>query len=455
MSNELMCGAAKRSITPSGELMGRLFCVMPHTKFEMVDDELYVRAIALKSENDTVLFVHYELDQAPFPHKSMEALTQKYGIPIENIFFLGNHSHEVPVTGIRVAEPEHNAQRASEEFYEPTAEYEKQVMDAMYEAVDEAMSNMQPARIGWGSGESLINVHRDMKLESIMPIDHELFVIKIEGMDGTPIAFILNFSSHNNCVKLDYALSADMEGCISHLMENHFPGCVSMWTLSAHGDLMARMDYWNVHVDTANIPEFADPEKTDEMYLRRKRIISLRQFEDALKVISKIKCHELTNAKIAGAVEYACVKTYPITENPDGSITHMGGKALITAEQRANANKRAKSNIERMLREEPAEFKLRLHIVKIGQLVFIGNGGKLYNSYKILMRSMLPVDYTSVVLSQDTCESSTVTYIYDDRAILEQAANCQPVTVRPGDIASGIGEAMDKMLKAVGIETVN
>lgn len=455
MANELMCGAAKRNITPSEELMGKLFCVMPNTKFEVVDDDLFVRVIALKSGNDTVLFVHYELDQAPFPHKSMEEIYEKYSIPAENIFFLGNHSHEVPVTGIRAAEPEHNAQRISEEFYAPTTEYEKQVLDAMHEAVDEAMSNMQPAKIGWGEGESLINVHRDMRFDSILPIDHTLFVLKIEALDGTPIAFMLNFSSHNNCVKLDNALSADMEGCISHLMEDYFAGSVSMWTLSAHGDLMARMDYWNVSVNTANIPEFADPEKTDEMYIRRKRIISLRQFEDALKIISEIKCSEIESAEILGSVEYVCVPTYPVTENPDGSITHMGGKAVITSEQRANLGKRAASNIARLLNKEaPDEFKLRLHTVRLGKLVFVGNGGKLYNGYKMLIRSMFPVEYKTVILSQDTCESSTVTYIYDDQALLEQAANCQPVTVRTGEISEGIRKAMKKMLTEVDIETV-
>lgn len=417
MSNSLLCGAAKRCITPDSELMGRLFSVMRGTVFTETDGDLFVRAIALKSGQNTVLFLAYELDQAPFPLAMIDEISREYGIPGENIFVLGNHSHEVPVTGIRAAEKQHNEQRLKPEYLEPTMQYEAQVLAAAREAVKEAMETMQKARLGWAEGTSDINARRGRAdFPSVMPLDKSLFVMKIEAEDGTPIAVFLNYSSHNACIKSKSLLSADMEGCISRIMEDRFPGSVVMWTLSAHGDIMPREDYDNISF-TITPPEFADPEKTELDALKRERILSLRQAEDAIEIVAGIECREIQDAEVSASVDYVDVETVAPLAGDDSGLP----------------------------------YHLRLHLVRFGDLVFIGNGGKLFNSFKLMMRSMLPFEFYGVMLSQDCCEDSTITYVRDERELRGMIAKGKEVGVNPSDVTKTMQQTVSRLMEKAGI----
>lgn len=417
MNNRLSCGAAKRCITPDRELMGRLFSVMRGTVFTEVDNDLFVRVLALRNGTDTVLFIAYELDQAPFPLKMIDEISSEYGIPGENIFVLGNHSHEVPVTGIRAAERHHTEQRMQPEYFGPTTEYESRVQNAAREAVKEALENMRPAKLGWAEGNSYVNARRDRcDFPSVIPLDTALFVMRIEDMDGNPIAFMLNYSSHNACVRSDHLLSPDMEGCISLLMEDHFPGSIAMWTLSAHGDIMPRKDYLNITVSVTP-PAFADPDLTQDEALKRERVISLRQFEDALEILKGIECRELPECEVSAAVEYVDIDNSAPLIHDDSQLP----------------------------------YHLRLHLVKFGELVFIGNGGKLFNSFKLMMRSMLPFEYYGVILSQDCCEDSTITYVRDERELNGLIAAGKGSAVKPSDVTQAMDGAIRRLMDKAGI----
>lgn len=445
-----MGGAAKRNITPPEELWQSLFSVMPMTRFQKKEGELYVRALVLGKGESRAVLVHYELDQAPFPLKSIQKLSSKYMIPEENFFFLGNHSHEIPVTGIRVAEPEHNAQREKPEHREATQRYEALCLVAMEEAVAEAMEKLEPVRLGLARGESFINVHREMDFPSIYPVDRELNVLCLQRSDGSALALLLNYSTHNNAVKSFDTMTADLEGCVTSILEERFPGAVCMWTLAAHGDLMCRQDYWNVPVSMP-APAFADPARTEEPYVRRMRVLALRQSEDALKALEHPRWLDPGHCEIRGSVRYAEAVAYPVRRCDDGSVLTLGGLYRIEKEAIEAMNPRARKMLERATEEEPRPWRLRLHLLRIGDLVLLGNGGKLYNAYKTEIRALFPVEMYALMLSQDSCEDSTVTYIPDDRALWESARKGGAVSVRPGAISMAIKKAVKEMMEETGI----
>lgn len=447
---QLLAGAAKRDIAPSAALMPKLLGIMRGPPFQSVEDGLYVRAIAIGNGTDTALIIQYELDQAPFPAETLKAIHDKYGIPEANIFLLGNHGHAGPVTGIRLAEPGRNATRASAQYYGATVAYEKFVLNAMYAAVDDAIKSMRPARIGYGSGDSYINA--PAREDSVMPVDTQLFVMKLEDLRGNPIAFLLNYSSHNNAVRLDGVITSDIEGCISHLMEDRFKGSVAMWTLAAHGDLFARQDFWNVPLDVAT-PAFADPAHAQNDAFLRMRVLSLRQFEDALRILGNIQMKDDPGAVIAGAVDFVDVPTYPMKANADGSITYMGGTVTMSAEVRQAATGREAQAIKDGL-SQTLPYRIRMHLTRIGNLAFIGVGGKLYNSYKLLIRQIAPLDMDTEIFSEDSSDLSTVTYILDARALREEAANGVPgesnALIRPGSVETGIARTTEGLFAKVG-----
>ena len=81
MSNTLHCGAGKANITPPAELIPLLPGLM-NTRFSgIIYDELFVRAIAFRNEENTILFVSFDLDKAPNPAENRAAISEKYSIP--------------------------------------------------------------------------------------------------------------------------------------------------------------------------------------------------------------------------------------------------------------------------------------------------------------------------------------------------------------------------------------
>jgi hypothetical protein len=118
-------------------------------------------------------------------------------------------------------------------------------------AVGEAIEALRPAKMGVGSGPSYINVSRDWptpagtlqgpNLQAYS--DKELTVMKVEGLDGKPIAMLLNYAMHGNMLfTLRYngsfsAVGGDVQGRISRFVENAVgEGCVCGWAIGAAGD---------------------------------------------------------------------------------------------------------------------------------------------------------------------------------------------------------------------------
>ena len=405
------CGISKEDITPPTDLLNHLYCVMKDTRFEKIDLGLFVRSIAIKCGRDTMLFVSCELDNFPYPQEILSWIEDTFSIPQENVFLLGNHSHSVPVTGERPAEPQHSKYLQPDRIRDATLEYEKIVDDGVRKSITRAVTGMRPVRLYYGFTESSINTHRESRYPSIIPVDRELFIMKIENMDGRPMAFLLNYSMHNSCVKRNDLVTADAEGCICALMESYYPGSICVWTLSAHGDLMPRRDYQNIKV---SLPDTFFPGLDEkDPYLLRKNILSLRQTEDAVQAMDKLKMTDIP-CLISGAVKKV-------------SIPVMYKNSL--------------------------PFRLRIHLVRFGSLVFIGIGGKLYNYYKILIRESIPPSLTAVVFSMDASLLSTVTYIRDPHAVAEAHENedySDPVfCVRSGEIEKQLLEAVRELMKEI------
>ena len=62
-------------------------------------------------------------------------------------------------------------------------------------AIPQAAADVRPAKIGWGAKPVDLNRNRHSKIEP-QPVDRELGVIRLDGLDGNPIAVIVNFAAH-------------------------------------------------------------------------------------------------------------------------------------------------------------------------------------------------------------------------------------------------------------------
>jgi hypothetical protein len=115
------------------------------------------------------------------------------------------------------------------------------------ESVRLAKQKLRPARIGYGTGVSYINVNRqivDPKTGRWWeganydgPSDKTVAVIKFEGLDGSPIAVYYNYAVHAVVAGQLDQISADIPGAVSRYVEDSFDDrIVALWSSGAAGD---------------------------------------------------------------------------------------------------------------------------------------------------------------------------------------------------------------------------
>ncbi len=119
--------------------------------------------------------------------------------------------------------------------------------EKIVESVRLAQQNMQPARVGYGTGVSYINVNRNIIDPETKrwweganyegPSDKTVSVIKFEDMNGNPIAVYYNYAMHGVAVGQLDLVSGDAPGTTSKYIEDSFDDeIVALWSSGASGD---------------------------------------------------------------------------------------------------------------------------------------------------------------------------------------------------------------------------
>ena len=119
--------------------------------------------------------------------------------------------------------------------------------DQIFNVIKAAKEKLQPARIGYGTGVSYINVNRniiDRKTNKWWegpnydgPSDKTVAVIKFETTNGEPIAVYYNYACHAVVTGNTDMLSGDYPGATSRYIEDSFDDkIVAVFSAGAQGD---------------------------------------------------------------------------------------------------------------------------------------------------------------------------------------------------------------------------
>ena len=208
-------GAAKSNITPDlgGDIIGG-FHPFPS---QNVHDDLWVRCIVLDNGEARVAFVvcdllglgRYMCDEA------RRLVNKRTGLPEANVMISAIHTHSATsALGDRfTTKPE-------------LTDYQAFVARRIADAVQCAMTNLAPARIGWATGSEprhvfnrrwfmkpgtvpvtpfggtndLVKMNPPRASENLVkpagPTDPEICLIAVQSPDGRPIALLANYSLH-------------------------------------------------------------------------------------------------------------------------------------------------------------------------------------------------------------------------------------------------------------------
>jgi hypothetical protein len=199
MVGELLAGAARRTINPllgTGKGGLRLF----GDPIQAIESDLTATALAIGSED--TLFTVIAVDLCVLTPREAAALRAAVAsaleIPVEHVLLNLSHNHSSPVL------PEFQAMTDEPEDVLLRERYQRDLTRWLVDVAVEAKAGLQPARMGSGWGESGIGVYRREVRDGRdvlgqvpnHPIDRTVGVIRVDDLDGTPIATLFRFSAH-------------------------------------------------------------------------------------------------------------------------------------------------------------------------------------------------------------------------------------------------------------------
>jgi hypothetical protein len=236
----LRAGAAKSDITTS--VQGAVIHDPLYAKALVLDDgKTRVAIIAM----DTTAIGGRKISRGALPDVSEDFLPtlrsrieKELGIPGRNVLVNASHTHP---PGRMLCDDAGQIERT-------------------FDAVRRALKDMVPARVGAGSGrENRISMNRNLKLKNgqswtirhtnpcppdeevagVGPIDPEIGILRVDRIDGRPLAVVYNFACHPLFGALRGAITADFPGVASNVIEeglgNH---AMALFLQGAGGDIV-------------------------------------------------------------------------------------------------------------------------------------------------------------------------------------------------------------------------
>jgi neutral ceramidase len=210
-------GAAKVDVTPSENELPK--------SWHGIFDRLYSRAIVLDNGASRAALI--TVDDGAVSDATWQSVTQRVekelGIPASSVFVTATHTH----SALRQRGPDYPQK--------------------IFESVKLAQQNLAPARVGYGTGVSYINVNRNMIDPKTRrwweepnydgPSDKTVAVMKFESLNGQPIAVYYNYAVHPVLVGQLDMISADIPGAASHYIEDSLDDkIIAVWSSGASGD---------------------------------------------------------------------------------------------------------------------------------------------------------------------------------------------------------------------------
>jgi hypothetical protein len=233
LSDTLHAGAARRVVNPSlgtRQTGFRLF----GNPVQAIESDLTATALVLAEGNTKVVLIAIDLsivgidlslrNQRP-AQEMRSCVADALGIPVSHVLLNTSHAHS------GVALPDYMPDTAEQMALK--VRYRETLIRGLVDAAVEADGQLQPARIGCGWGESTIGVYRretrngrDVLGEvPDHPIDPSVGVIRVDHLDGNPIAVAFRHSCHPVTMGPRSAVaSSDYPGVARSVVENDVGG---------------------------------------------------------------------------------------------------------------------------------------------------------------------------------------------------------------------------------------
>jgi len=195
-SETLVAGFGRSDITPHPTFPNGIWMAQTHARGTGIHRRLYANCLAFGAGAERVLILSYDL--TILSHRQVteirSCVSARTGVPTDGIWLYVTHNHAGPVT---------------QDFYEregadEVREYIAALPTHSADAAESAVAAARPARVGSGSGTCEIGVNRDLLHEGRAITgpnpggftDPRVDVLRVDAVDGTPIAALVTYGSH-------------------------------------------------------------------------------------------------------------------------------------------------------------------------------------------------------------------------------------------------------------------
>ena len=210
-----------------------------------IHDRIYHRIVALDDgktqffliSTDICLFSPSEYD------KVVSRLQKEHGIDPLNVWWSVTHTHSAPEVGPPGIYGVYMGNRVNHTL---DSAYTSMIEESLIDGILEAKKNLVPARLGVGWGFSNANINRravdvdgkaSLGLNPDGPVDRRIGLLRIDKMDGSPIALIANYPIHGTVLgDKNLQVSGDAPGMVSEYVEGKI-GAPVLFINGAAGNL--------------------------------------------------------------------------------------------------------------------------------------------------------------------------------------------------------------------------
>ena len=393
MNDKLYLGVAREIITPP--LGTRLAGYASGPVAESIADDLTATAFCFQQGQIRALMVSITVCSIKdeLAGKLLSLIEEKTGLPRERVMLCATHTHTGPITsgaGFLADYPDEGNYVAT--IYIP------QILSA----VEKAMQNVRPVKMGIATGESLVGVNRrelrpDNKIDFGQnpwgPFDPRMTVISFRGEDGKTIANMVHYGAHCTAAGPATAVSRDWPGVMIDTLDAVSGGITAFFN-GPEGDTGPRISNGMTSGDMSHVRELGSVAA-----------------QDAVRIYQQILDYHDVALKTSSKDLQIPVKKRPTLEETKARYKEYENKKAVVVEHMK------KTTLENLLASYEAGYEdketepVPQNLIALGNIVFAASPFELFSEIGLRIDRYCP---NARVLSLVNTNGSGAYFITED-----------------------------------------
>jgi neutral ceramidase len=413
----MRAGAARIDITPDEKALPK--------GFEGINDRIYVRAIVVDDGRTRAGLVTVDVGAIPTDVWSQvsERAEKELQIPAVHLLLTATHTHSVPFGMGRDLVPR------------------------IVEAISQAASRLQPARMAYGTGVSYINVNRNLidrqthrwwegpNYEGVS--DKTVAVIRFETLDRKPIAVYYNYAVHAVLNGQLDQISGDIPGAASRYVEDSLEDvAVAVWSTGASGDQNPIYFQQTYDLRDIRIKEYAARGIDISNAMPPGGQGLNRKDPKVAKLMSQQRQMTLSMGQMLGEEVLHVMRAN--LERPVDSVEIVGGQKTVTCPGRKRTDSGRAGYPGTYVDADP--IPIRLSLVRLGDIAMAGVNAEVFTEIAQRLKRESPLKHTMMVTLTNGMARSG--YIPNDAAFGYNTFEVVSSSLKPGCAETAISDGL-------------